>query len=496
MKNWSGKEFDGFVKHLNERGGRKGVLDKALAEALRGSVFNKERFIAKAYKKVNAKSLDSYHALRRRLSDQILTYLSQASISENEVEDQVMEWLRASRYLFKQGYDSWGIEVLRKASSLAKEHGEPFLEAWVLNERITQINSDLQIDLAEFNEARKVLNSEIELEQRMLLAQAELAQALKKRRIEAVPIQSLEILEQVFENYHLSVESIQNPLLLHRLTVMVRAVLVADKDFTELYSFLKDQMQHIEQLGGYTKGAEEAVEMQYMLAHSSYRCREYEDVFDRMPRLYEAIHSLVKVKRELWFRKTVLLEAQTKNFSGQLNSAMELLSRMKNHSAFSKSSDERHHLVLNLGVLYFQKGMFDQVFSTFKLLRHRDNWYKDQMGIEWVFKKQMIELIALIELHEDGKASARIHQLKAYSKTFFDQTPYQRILSFLDLIHMYLLDREGWKEEAVMPLLSQKLLVNRSHQEDLQAVAFYTWLKSKALKREYYSLLLEMVAVE
>ena len=89
-----------------------------------------------------------------------------------------------------------------------------------------------------------------------------------------------------------------------------------------------------------------------------------------------------------------------------------------------------------------------------------------------------------------------MNKLRTYSKTFFDQTPYQRILSFLDLIQMYLSDRGAWKEELVMPLLSRKLVVNRSYQEDLQAVAFYTWLKSKAVKREYYPLLLEMVAME
>lgn len=101
--------------------------------------------------------------------------------------------------------------------------------------------------------------------------------------------------------------------------------------------------------------------------------------------------------------------------------------------------------------------MFDQVFSTLKMLGHRDNWYRDQMGVEWVFKKQMIELIALIELHEDQKALVRLEKLRTYSKTFFDQTPYQRILSFLDLIQMYLMDRDSWKEEIVMPLLSRKI---------------------------------------
>jgi len=496
LKGWSGKEFDGFVKHLNVREGRRGVLDRSLAMALREKGFEKEKFIAKAYGALNENSIGSYHALRIRLSNQVLTYLSQIAISENEIEDQVMEWVRASRYLFKHGFDSWGVDVLKKATALAQEHGAPFIEAWVLNERIAQLGSDQQIDLIGFNESRKVLNREIELEQRMLLAQAELAQALMKRRVEAGSIQPLEVLEKIFEDYHLSVESIQNPLLLHRLTVMVRAVLVADKEFTELYSFLKDQMQHIDLLGGYPPGAEEAVEMQYMMAHSSYRCREYKEVFDRMPTLYQEIHSMVKVKREQWFRKAVLLEAQTKNFSGQLNAAMDLLLRMKSHSAFVKPSDEKNHLILNLGVLYFQKGRFDQVFICFKLLRHRDNWYRNHMGVEWVFKKQMIELIAHIELHEDEKALAQLNKLRTYSKTFFDQTPYQRILSFLDLIQMYLSDRGAWKEELVMPLLSRKLVVNRSYQEDLQAVAFYTWLKSKAVKREYYPLLLEMVAME
>lgn len=65
-----------------------------------------------------------------------------------------------------------------------------------------------------------------------------------------------------------------------------------------------------------------------------------------------------------------------------------------------------------------------------------------RMGRESLLKKHMVDLITCIELHEDPRANSLIQRIK-------------------------------------------------NGMEDLPAVAFYTWLKSKAMRVGFYTLLLE-----
>ena len=99
----------------------------------------------------------------------------------------------------------------------------------------------------------------------------------------------------------------------------------------------------------------------------------------------------------------------------------------------------------------------------------------------------------MVELHEDQRAMEGIQKIQSLSEEFFSQRPYRRVLLFLEWVQRYLSNREAFSGPLVLDRLVKSLAVQSDRKEDLQAVAYYTWLKSKAEGRSYYELLLEMV---
>jgi hypothetical protein len=490
---WTHKSFDGFLKFLKARGGRKGVLDLSLAKSIRRGNFSADDFVLMAYGELDNKNRAAYHGVRKRLAQQTVRYISEELLNEDqEAEKEIFESIRASRYLAKNGHSEWANSLLQRADRLSEQGSMTFMQNWVLNERISMAGEEDEAAVLALEEERKQRIAEVELEQRMMMARTHLQVRLRERKKSGQASSPMSILQNTLLEYDLLDDEVKKPKLMHQLTVMMRAVLVASKEFDESRAFLYAQNELISNAGGY-EGDEQEVEMAYFLAHADYRCRKYDLALQRMPELYQMINSLQVSRRHFWFSKVVLLEAQTRNFSGQLLKAQELLLEMLSHPAFGGVSKERYNLILNLAVLYFQLGFFDKVLETFKLFRHRTQWHIEYMGLEWVLKKQMIEVIALVELHEDQRAMEGIQKIQSLSEEFFSQRPYRRVLLFLEWVQRYLSNREAFSGPLVLDRLVKSLAVQSDRKEDLQAVAYYTWLKSKAEGRSYYELLLEMV---
>ncbi|MEO0404868.1 MAG: hypothetical protein AAF193_08355, partial [Bacteroidota bacterium] len=440
------KQFAAFEKQLRDRKGRKGVLDVELIRALRTSGFNKEHFIQSKYGKFNSASLDKYHALRIRVTNHLLSFLATQQEGVRELEMEVMENIHASRGLMKIGELEWAGQLLDKASRIADKHDLHFMKSWILHEKMIS-STRINFNLDQLEKSSSDVNQQIELDQRMQMGQSMLFREIRARKSKGTAVEPLGILHQVVEKYDLDQESLEDPSTAHQLCVMFRKVLVANKEFPELLEFLLDVKNRIDQVEHKSPTAYQHAEMMYMLAHAHYRCRNYSEALKHIKHLYAAIQNLDKMEHERWFRKGVLLEGQVRSFSGELKSAIQLLQEMMGHSSFKNAQIDKCTLTLNLAVLYFQSGFFSEVLKILDELRRRDSWYSENMGFEWMLKKKMIELITLVELEELDSAQKRIDTIRSYESAFFMQKPYRRILKFLEMIELYMEDKDRWTQK-------------------------------------------------
>lgn len=494
VKSFSNSEFDAFVTLLSVRSGRPGVLDKELVQAMRQEGFDSDAFIAKAYKKDAEKGKSRFHALRRRVASQLVDFLAYLESEDASPEAEIERKIRASKYLRRADCKDWSDELLAKASNEAADIGDIFTKAWVLNEEIRALGTAINPGVDEILTKREPMSKAIDEEQRILLAEHDFRKALSERRAKGDASDALPLMKSISEKHHVGKNELKDVVTLHRMTTLFRLVLLVDKAFPELRSFLRDQYERIQELGGYSKGQHHLeMEMKYARAHAAYRCRDFDEALSLIKEMRQKSNHSLSIKGHNWLTKALLLEAQTMNFSGDLDGAIGLLDGLMESDLFVSEEPDSLNLKLNLSVLYFQKGRFELTEDILRSFNRRDGFYQNRMGREWLLKKQMIDLITCIELHEDHRAKGLIVRIKQGMGDFFRQKRYRRVEVFLQQIEHYMNHRDEWEGEDRLKDLQDKLEEQDKEMEDLQAVAFYTWLKSKAMRVNYYALLLEML---
>ena len=186
-----------------------------------------------------------------------------------------------------------------------------------------------------------------------------------------------------------------------------------------------------------------------------------------------------------------LLLAACKNFNKNLEESISILEKLQREGI--KSNQDNLNTKLNLAMYYFQLNDFKKAHRIIINLGHTDKWCEKIMGVEWVFKKNIIEVFFLYELEKKDIAFDRIISLERTYKDLFKTKKYQRVSVFLKLIKQIIDQPSDVHSKAFFEKVENSFEWIEIEQEDLQAVSYYAWLKSKMQKREFYDVLLELL---
>ena len=104
-----------------------------------------------------------------------------------------------------------------------------------------------------------------------------------------------------------------------------------------------------------------------------------------------------------------------------------------------------------------------------------------------------MEIIALVESGNYEIAMNRMRSIERSYSQLFSNPLHQRTKSYLQLMKKFIQDPANFNPEEVGEIIEKNLTTVPAKEEDLQAMTFYAWLKSKLLKRDFYQVLLEMV---
>jgi hypothetical protein len=110
-----------------------------------------------------------------------------------------------------------------------------------------------------------------------------------------------------------------------------------------------------------------------------------------------------------------------------------------------------------------------------------------------VFQKELIEVIFQYELGKLDLAQQRLKLVRRQYSDFLSLERNQRIGKFMQFIQYYfnypeLIQSESFKEQVMQSNIRQD-----AQTEDVQAILFFCWLRSKMIGRACYDVLLELV---
>jgi hypothetical protein len=281
---------------------------------------------------------------------------------------------------------------------------------------------------------------------------------------------------------------------MYRIVEMARSAAVSAKDYSRFEPFLSKTVQHLNSTGALQDApVAYRIGFSYMMAHASYRMRRLKASAMLMEELEESLPKGA-LQQSPFYGKMVALRAAVDSFTGKNKQAIERVRHILKDDRWKSNVKERLNMQLNLAVYYFQSAQYKTAYQVILGIDRSDDWLERTMGLEWRFKKQMIEVIILYEYAKEDIALNLIRSMERYYSNFLSEPIYQRAGFFLNFIKR-LIDRPDIvQQQSFIDAVDQANLAWPREREDIQAITFFCWLKSKMLRQDYYTVLLEAMS--
>ncbi|MCK5279654.1 MAG: hypothetical protein KAK04_13970, partial [Cyclobacteriaceae bacterium] len=317
---------------------------------------------------------------------------------------------------------------------------------------------------------------------------------LQKTVLEGKEVDFEGITRLILSSYGLTNALIKRPKLLYNILSITRSTILAKKDFYSFEPYLIQQYNKAKVQFGFSRNNHfYKLNLVYMISHVLYRNRKFDKAAAYLEEMKEDLYAHNSSHIMLFYSKYILLSAAVNCYRGNLQHAIGLLTEGIGDNTGRFSSEDKVKLQINLSIYYFMAGELKKTIKTGMSFAHSDKWFEKNLGKEWVFKKQIMEVIVQVELDNQEIALNRIRALERVSAGIFNNPLYSRAKSFLELIKKMIIDPLNFNTEDTQTKIDKYLTVVPEEKEDLQAMTFYAWLKAKFLQRNYYEVLLETV---
>ena len=485
------KEFRQFIQRQRRK--QKGRMDVRLYELLaQPREHTTPELLARLYP--TEPNAVAYYALRKRLLRHLLDFLLLRQHQQDPTAAaSVRGLLTLAQYLFEAGIDrlAWG--TLRKAEKLARTNEQYEQLNAVYNLQIARAHSPHADPLDDIIRQRNLNKKDADEEERANIADSLIRQRLRQARVKGRAAESFdEILQQVLREYDLQEAFARRPALLLRLMSITRAAMLVRRDYASFAPFVMRCYHLMEKRHGFRPAHREAqLGLLLMIAHALYRTRRFAESVEYLEQLRALLEAGPRLLRTaMWPRYTFLLAA---NYAF-LRRNSESIALLEAVLRLPLSPREELTGRLGLGFHYFAEGQFQKANQTLQAIGRTDHYCEQEMGVEWVINRSMGEMLIQFELGNADLAHNRLRAIERLLKERFGPGGggYASVLSYLQLVGELIDDPATARCPAFATRLHDIPSFVSLGQEDLQALSFYSWLRSQVTGQPYYSVLLEL----
>ena len=436
----------------------------------------------------------AYHTLRKRLLKHLTDFIVLKEIDDDPTATSSISGLISlSAYLFKNRSDELAWRFLMKAEQTAIENEQYDLLNNIYHLQINRSDTESATDINTIYkkwEANKILVNENE---KINIAYNFIKKELNEIKIKGENKDLEKVVQNLLKKYGLTDIVFKRPEVLYKVLDLTRRVMLFRKDF---YSFepyiIKTYKELIANHGFSKKNHFYKIHILYMIAHILYRNRKFENSNVYLVQMHDSMKEYNKTYYRQFYSKYIMLSAANYAYLNQNNRSIDILSGVSESTLKNLPIEDQLNIKMNLTIFYGYNSEFKKSNLIIQTLNHSDNWLIKKMGIEWVFKKNLIEIMIQYELENYEIA---LNWIRAFERNFSDLVNhplYSRVFKFTGTIKNIIHKPELLKDKNFIEHVKTTLVKTPSEQEDLQAMAFYSWLKSKLLGQNYYEVLLNV----
>jgi hypothetical protein len=287
-------------------------------------------------------------------------------------------------------------------------------------------------------------------------------------------------------------ELLYNPVFVLRLMELARTVVVSGKDYARFKPYLVRAYQLLSHRQAF-RGPNASLEgdFLYMLAHVHYRTREFEEALRWLNKLQCYLQSARFL--ENMQANALMLRAGISFYNGDATGAIATLQSGIDGMSKGLGTREKWNMHLNLAVYTFFTADYRRSVRLMNTIPARAKALEADLGMEWYFKRDMIDVIFQYENKNIDGALSLLTSMRRYYSVMLEEPNYKQARTFIDLVHYFFNYPEHVNSREFLERVQVERAGLRDQPEDLQAIVFYSWLRSKMTRRDMYEVLIERV---
>ncbi|EAS20562.1 hypothetical protein BBFL7_01450 [Flavobacteria bacterium BBFL7] len=464
--------FYAFAKARNRRSDVKNIkLFQLIENGVTTNLANR------LYGKENQNAL---YALTKRLRDNLIDFTASHGLeTESDEELQLLKSLLASRIFFEKGLHELGFKILKKAIQKARK-----LELYaLLNEMYHTLlqhahkNPSVQLDLV-------VEEYQSNLKNQLAEAHLMTAYAFIKEDLQTGDKDVEEVIDRHLKTYGIKLNDAFGFKSLYTLmTIAVEAATLKSDYYSaahfmeEAYHIVNTKKELATRHLYYHIAILRLMSTTYFRNKNFYKAQEFLNLMGSQLKLENGKY--MKMMGDDYYHLKALIEIYT----GELLNGIKTLSHINYPTAESE---------LTFVMAHFQNKNYKQCSNIMRDLSHSDDYYEKRVGFNWVVKRNIIEILILIERNQPDLVESRIHSFnKRYRKRLKDKDEV-RVLSYLKLLRLYYDAPHQVTTEAFYNKVEKSFDWIGADREDIFVMSFYAWLKAKMQSRPLYEVTLEL----
>ncbi|MCB0400994.1 MAG: hypothetical protein KDD41_02850 [Flavobacteriales bacterium] len=481
------KEFRIFINRQKSKKERKDLdLFELIADQASPKDIQKELY--KTPNKV------AYHTLRKRLLKHISDFIVLKQIDKDPTSTSSISGLISmATYAFNNKSEELGWRFLNKAEQTALENEQYELLNSIYHLQLEQSESDFAPEISDIYNKWKDNKTLVDENEKINIAYNFIKREVNEVIYKGEDKDLNKIIDRLLKKYGINDLVFQRPEVLYKVLDLTRRVMLSKKDFYNFEPYVIRMYEEMVNNYGFSgKNHLYKIHILYMIAHILYRNRHFERSNHYMEIMHEAMLEHNEAYYNRFYPKYVMLSAANYSYLNQNDRSITILSSIKDSTMRKLQAEDQLNIKMNLIIYYGNSGNYRESNRIMHSLNHSDKWLSKKMGIEWVMKKNMIEIMIQYEL---GNFEIALNRIRSFERTFaglFKHPLYARALLFMQKVKIIINNPMIIRDNQFIEEVISELVKIPAEQEDLQAMAYYAWLKGKLLNVNYYQVLLEI----
>ncbi len=439
----------------------------------------------------------AYHALRKKLMKHLTDFIYFKQLRDDyTAEAQVSAQVALARYLKEFDIIHLAWKKLKKAEQLAVNN-----EQFAIANQICRLQLEMPLDKLNeqidrvLSRKRQYLQLAIE-DDKIDTAYKVIQHHLKRAKVEGETSNLQQIIEHTLEEFELTQAVSNRPSVVYRLMSIARSAAKSRKAYYEFEPVLLHFYRNMEVLPSTSANDKVYVaRLQYMVAHTLFRNKKFSQSLDYIYLLREQMRKVARSEYTRLLPRFTQLYCALRFFTGHINEAIRMVD-----AAFMQKlrlkPEEVLNLKLNKAIYHFYNAEYKVALFELMSIEHSNAWCAKVAGIEWVLKKELLEIFIQFELGKLDIAANKIRGLLRQKELFEKRVQMERVRVFLQLVNQIVDDPAVAETEEFYNAVEQAFDWIPIEQEDLHASVYYAWLKSKIVGEKIYKVLLDLVLIE